>query len=170
MDFNVVDILNTGVTGFAFLMLYLGYRLTSDVQNKIFAQKANEFSSIEMYREWKSLVCTQLNTTRYFMIFSLIFFAGGLFLLMYQAESEIILSVTPLDDSYSPRVVLQSEELKLNDSGRITLTVRDEQNISIDNDELVRKIQELAFSLRDQKHIFDQELLEQSANTTELGF
>lgn len=170
MDINVVDILNTGVTGFAFLMLYLGYRLTSDVQSKIFDQKAEDFSSVEMYREWKSLVCSQLNNTRYFMAFSLIFFAGGLILLMYQAESKIILSVTPLDDSYVPKVVHQSKELHLNDSGRIILNVKDEQNISVSNEQLIRRIQQLAFSLEDQKHIFDEAIIKKSAEPDELGF
>lgn len=74
MDINIVDILNTGVTGFAFLMLFLGYKLTAAVQTKIFEQKTDDFESIEMYREWKSLVSAQLNNTRFFILFSLIFF------------------------------------------------------------------------------------------------
>lgn len=172
MDINIVDILNTGVTGFAFLMLFLGYRLTAAVQTKIFEQKADEFPSVEMYREWKSLVCTQLNNTRFFILFSLIFFAGGLSLLMYQhqAESKIIISVSPMDSTYNPRVVHQSEEITLNESGRIILNVQDEHNISISNEELVRKIQELVFSMEDQKRIFDETLLSNSANSDELGF
>ncbi len=172
MDINIVDILNTGVTGFAFLMLFLGYRLTAAVQTKILEQKTDEFSSVEMYREWKSLVCAQLNNTRFFIAFSLIFFAGGLALLMYQhnAESKIILSVTPLDSSFIPRVVHQTEELQLNESGRIILNVQNEHNISVSNEQLVRKLQELIFSLEDQKRIYDETLIKKSSTSDELGF
>ncbi|RDE19440.1 hypothetical protein DV711_11130 [Motiliproteus coralliicola] len=170
MDINIVDILNTGVTGFAFLMLFLGYKLTSDVQSKIFEKRADEFPSVEMYKEWKSLVTSQLNNTRYFLVFSLIFFAGGLFLLLYQAESKIILAITPLDHAYAPLVHHQSETLKLSDTGRATLSVKDEHNISISYEKLLNRIQELTFTLEDQKLVTKDLVLINANNATDSGF
>ena len=171
MDINVVDILNTGVTGFAFLMLFLGYKLTSDVQSKIFEQKADEFHDVAMYKEWKSLVCSQLLNTRYFMAFSLIFFVGGLFLVMYQyqAESKIILSVTPLEKSYAPLVHHQSETLNLSDTGRVVLIVKDEHNISISIDKLMDEIHKLTFNLEDQKDTTKELLLIKANNSSDFG-
>jgi hypothetical protein len=84
----VAKILNTGVTGFAFLMLFLGFRLTSQVQAKILEHKTSDFKDVEMYREWKELIAAQLSNTRYFLMFSLTFFAGSLFLLVYESENK----------------------------------------------------------------------------------
>ena len=170
MNISVVDILNTGVTGFAFLMLYLGYKLTSEVQSKIFEQKADVFSDVEVFKEWKSLVSTQLNNTRYFLAFSLLFFVGGLFLLMYQAESKIILSITPLDKSYAPIVYHQCEQLNLSDTGRAIVKVKDEQNINVSKDKLIKRINELTFSLDDQKGVAKELLLVNANKSKDSGF
>lgn len=88
----------------------------------------------------------------------------------HNAESKIILSVTPLDSSYIPRVIHQTEELTLNDSGRIILNVQNEHNISISNEQLERKLLELSFSLEDQKRIYDETLIANSSDADEFGF
>ena len=170
MNISVVDILNTGVTGFAFLMLYLGYKLTSDVQSKIFLQKPDAFSDIAMYKEWKDLVCNQLSNTRYFMVFSLIFFAGGLFLLIYQAESKIILSVTPTDKACPPIVLHQGEPLNLNDTGYAMLMVKDEHNINVSNEKLIYKLNELTFSLEDQREVTKNIIIDNANKSKDSGF
>jgi hypothetical protein len=170
MNISIVDILNTGVTGFAFLMLYLGYRLTSDVQSKIFAQKPDTFSNIEMYKEWKSLVRNQLNNTRYFLVFSLIFFAGGLFLLIFQAENKIILSVTPIDQSCPPIVFHQGEPLTLNDTGYAMLMVKNEHNINVSNEKLIHKLNEISFSLEDQRKVTKNLVIVNANKSRDSGF
>ncbi len=155
-NISIIQILNTGVTGFAFLMLYLGYRMTSDLQNKIFEQKAESFRRIEMFREWKDLANSQLKSAKHFKIISLVFFAGGLFMMVYQyqAESEIILSVTPVVKQYTPAVHHQSEILHLNE-GKTLVMVKNEHTISIANDALVNKLYELSFSLEDREKNID---------------
>lgn len=132
-NLNIVGILSTGVTGFAFLMLCLGFKLTSDVQKRIFEQKADAFQDIEMYREWKGLVTSQLKNTCYFQLFSLFFFAGGLSMLIYQyqAESKIVLAVSPVEKIYAPLVCHQSKTIELNEGGRVDLTVKNGNNINI---------------------------------------
>jgi hypothetical protein len=117
MDLEIIaKILNTGVTGFAFLMLFLGFRLTSQVQAKILDHKPSDFKDIEMYREWKELIAAQLSNTRYFLIFSLIFFAGGLFLLVYESETKpkVIMSkvlTSPETLSFEPKIFVNGEKM-----------------------------------------------------------
>ena len=170
MDINIVDILNTGVTGFAFLMLYLGFKLTSDVQSKIFEQRPESFHDIEMYREWKSLVCSQINNTRYFLGFSLIFFIGGILLLMYQAESKIILSISPPEQPYKPLVFHQSEKIDLNETGRATVSVKNEQNISIDINEVINKNIELGKNLKSQEETIKKLAITNANTSSDSGF
>ncbi len=170
MELNIVDILNTGVTGFAFLMLYLGYRLTSKVQSKIFDQKPDEFKDIAMYKEWKDLVKSQLLNTRYFLSFALLFFAGGIVLLMYQAESKIILSVTPYANNYRPLVHHQSSELELNEKGRATLLVKNEHNIVVENTAMVEQLSMLKFSLEDNQKIQRKLVIVNANKETDSGF
>ena len=112
----VAKILNTGVTGFAFLMLFLGFRLTSQVQAKILEHKTSDFKDVEMYREWKELIAAQLSNTRYFLMFSLTFFAGSLFLLVYESENKpkVIMSkvlTSPETLNFEPKIFVNGEKM-----------------------------------------------------------
>ena len=142
MDINIVEILNTGVTGFAFLLLFLGYRLISKVYSQILAHEIGNFKSIDFYREWKSLMLSQLAYTIIFIVFSLLFFSGGLWMLMYQAESEIILSITPVESSSRTRVRHQGDSLKLK-NGLAMIRVKDEHNIGVSIAELIKQEDQL---------------------------
>ena len=146
----IIGILNTGVTGFAFLMLLLTYRLASRVQTSILAHNPKDFPDIDRYREWISLMTSQLNNTRIFMVFSLLFFAGGLLLMMYQAESKIFLSVFPAESSLMTRVHHQDTLLAL-EEGPVGLRVKDEHTISVSVEPLAKEIRELSSSLEQQK-------------------
>lgn len=170
MEINIIDILNTGVTGFAFLMLYLGFKLTSDVQSKIFEQRPETFHDIEMYKEWKSLVFSQINNTRYFLGFSLFFFIGGILLLMYQAESKIILSISPPEQPYKTLVFHQTEQLDLNNTGRATILVKNEQNISIDINEVINKNIELSKNIKLQEEMLKRMAITNANASSDSGF
>lgn len=164
----ITDILNTGVTGFAFLMLYLGFKLTSNVQAKIFEHKPNDFNDIEMYREWKELIASQLTNTRYFLGFSLLFFAGGLFLLIYQAENKITVETSPEQLPFAPRVFLQSKPMDLSNDN--SLLIKDGQNIRVSYEEPLAKIRELKASLKHQRKVAKKLMIEKASTSDDAGF
>ncbi|MGL1885529.1 MAG: hypothetical protein OCD76_03350 [Reichenbachiella sp.] len=135
-NFNVVEILNTGVTGFAFLMLFLAYKHATNVQNQILKRSPEDFSSVEMFREWKDLFRTQLYNIRFFMIVALIFFGGGVFILVYKGENKVQLVVEPSLKSHPALVRHQGSALKLNSTGEAQIMVSDNNNITISFDGL----------------------------------
>lgn len=169
MDMSVIaNILNTGVTGFAFLMLFLGFKLTSNVQAKILEHKSSDFNNIEMYREWKGLIASQLTNTRYFIAFSLLFFAGGLFLLMHQAENEITVATSPEQLPFSPRVFLQNNPMDFSKSN--ALTIKNGQSIRVSYEEPIAKIRELNASLNYEKDLIKRLMIEKASTSDDAGF
>jgi len=169
MDMSVIaNILNTGVTGFAFLMLFLGFKLTSNVQTKIFEHKPSDFNSIEMYREWKGLIASQLTNTRYFLAFSLLFFAGGLFLLIYQAENKITVATSPEKLPFAPRVFLQDTPMDFSKDN--SLMVKDGQSIRVSYEEPIAKIRELNAWLKHEKNITKRLMIEKASISDDSGF
>ncbi|MEH6344808.1 MAG: hypothetical protein V7785_06980 [Bermanella sp.] len=146
LDISLVDLLNTGITGFAVVLLYLGYKLTSGVQAKILSENPSQFSDIEMFREWKGMIDAQLKNTRYFMLIALLFFAGGVGKMMYDAESKIIISVGPIEKGSEPVVRHQSKVIRLSPHGAVEVFVKDEHNIVIANDAIIRELNLLRLS------------------------
>lgn len=130
MDLEVIaNILNTGVTGFAFLMLFLGFRLTSQVQAKILEHKTSDFKDVEMYREWKELIAAQLSNTRYFLMFSLTFFAGSLFLLVYEAEHEpkVVMSkvlTSPETLDFEPKIFVNGNKMDFEQRSSLPIPIQ----------------------------------------------
>jgi hypothetical protein len=170
MDMNIVDILNTGVTGFAFLMLLLGYRLTSQVQTKILSQDPTGFKDATIFKEWKDLVCLQLSNTRYFMVFVVLVFVGGLTLLFLKPDARIVLSVTPEDASPKPQVRLQDKSIDLGARGSRLVLVRDEQNIVVSNEQLMKEITKLRLALEDQEETQRKLIKHSAASSADAGF
>lgn len=170
MDINIVEILNTGVTGFAFLMLFLGYRLTSSVQSRILDKDPNDFKTIEVFQEWKDLVCIQMKNTRYFMLFAVVFFAGGLMLMLYNAENKIIVAVSPVEDGARPMVRHQNEIITLNSDGSAEVMVRDEQNIVVSNDSIIKELNELRLSNAQKQDMARKLVTSNVASSTDAGF
>ena len=132
MSINLVDILNTGVIGFAFLMLFVGYRLSSEVQRKIL-EKEIEFTDETSFREWKELVVIQLNNTRYFLAFAALFFAGGLLMLMYVAKSEIDVeySTVEVESEIGPKLLHQEKLVDLSEHGTATDSINDQETLRL---------------------------------------
>lgn len=138
---NLIDLLNTGITGFAVVLLYLGYRLTSDVQSKSLGQNPSDFSTVEMLKEWKNLVDSQLKNTRYFMFVALLFFAGGM--LIYTPKSKIIVSVAPIEEGLEPEIRHQREDVTLDKNGTVEMVVMDNENIVISNNKVLQELHKL---------------------------
>lgn len=168
-DFNVVDVLNTGVTGFAFLMLLVGYRLLSTVQSKVLDKRVEDFSSIEYFREWHNLVNGQLANTRYFMMFSALLFAGGIALLVYRPVSSISLVVFP-SEGVAPRILLQHEEVTLDRNGTVMLRVRTDQNVTVRLDDLLKEIQARALEVKNLRAQMNNFVARTEATSHEVGF
>ena len=169
MNISVVEILNTGVTGFAFIMLYLGYRLTSSVQSKILGKNPEDFQTIEYFREWKELVRNQVINTRYFMLFAAIFFTGGLGLLMYQSESKIILTISPVE-GIMPKIFHQIDKVELGENGRANILVKSEHNISVNIEHLMNLLTKANLEIEDLKSANRDLVTETVSESSEAGF
>jgi hypothetical protein len=171
MDLEIIaKILNTGVTGFAFLMLFLGFRLTSQVQAKILDHKTSDFKDVEMYREWKELIAAQLSNTRYFLIFSLIFFAGGLFLLVYEAKNELKMVMSPKKLPFIPSVYIDGDEMDFEQRHSLPLLVKDGQNIRVSYEEPLKTIRELKASLSLKKDLAQKTMVKTAKESGDSGW
>jgi hypothetical protein len=135
---DIVQILGTGVSGFSFLMLFVGYRLTSSIQGKILDANLATFDSVRL-KVWSSIAERQLANTRYFMLFSVVFLLAGLTVLIIKDRpvATILLAVTPAEAENSPLVYAQEVPVKLV-NGRGKVAIRTDQGLTIQNDALVK--------------------------------
>lgn len=142
MDF--VGILSTGVSGFSFLMLYVGYRLTSSVQKKILDVdlQGTDTDRIEV---WGKLADKQLSNTKCFMAFSILTLIAGLVVLQlqYRPEASIGFSITPSQAAYMPVVYVQTNLVPLNENGKGEAKIKNEYLILIDNQDLFNALNEV---------------------------
>ena len=169
-NFNIVDVLNTGVTGFAFLMLFVGYRLLSNVQSKVLERNVNDFQSIEYFREWREMVQGQLANTRYFMAFSALLFFGGVGLLVYRAESEITLSIAPSEGGVLPTILLGTDVMALTEEGQVAMKVRSGSSMLIKIDKLIDGMNRLKFESENLQRQLQGYAAVAEAQSTEAGF
>lgn len=139
---DIVAILGTGVSGFSFLMLLIGYQLTSKIQSKILDVNLASLDKARL-EAWNAIATKQLANTRYFMLFSTIFLMAGLGVLMFTSrpEATIVLTVTPSEAETSPRVYAQQTQVKL-ENGRGLVTIKSDQGLTIQNDELVKQLRD----------------------------
>ncbi|HHB94461.1 MAG TPA: hypothetical protein ENK88_04880 [Campylobacterales bacterium] len=171
MDF--VAILSTGVSGFAFLMLYIGFTLTSSVQKKILDVNIQDTDDSKLVI-WGKLAEKQLINTRYFMGFSIIVLAFSLFVLQLQFEtkSKIVSSNKinlTIPTEYMPIVRAKGKLIKFNKDGEGNATVKDEDVINIENKnynkifaETQRELRESEVNLKDAKRRYAELLATQS--------
>lgn len=152
-NLDIVSILDTGVTGFALLMLYLGYSLSKGVQDKLLDSNLNDMSDSAL-KTWERVAGKQLLHTRAFMVLSLAFFLGGLGILFANASagshapSAILLRVDPLplntdEDVWFPEVFHQGNNVELDTNGWSRLVVDNEQNLTIDNQSIMPTVARL---------------------------
>lgn len=152
-NINIVTVLNTGISGFSFLMLFVGYRLISAVQEKSLTISPDDFESSEMFRQWRLLVSEQLLNTRYFLLFTSLIFICALAGLIYKAEtqSNIKLVITPWEGSSLPSVAIDGEE-DIEHAGKpISVTVQSNSHIYIKNEKLNSKLSEALTNIKDLK-------------------
>jgi|GEM_PF-1444684 len=131
-DLDIVAILGTGVSGFSFLLLLMGYKLTSDVQNKILNIKMSDIDSKHL-KTWERITDKQVTNTRVFMGFSFVFLVSGLLMMAYRPDTKVIISVTPMDTAFPPIVYVQEKMVTIDENGRGSFIVKDEQAVSIDH-------------------------------------
>ena len=139
---DIVAILGTGVSGFSFLMLLIGYQLTSKIQSKILDVNLATLDKDKL-EAWNAIASKQLANTRYFMLFSTIFLIAGLGVLMMttRPSATILLTVTPSEADTPPRIFAQQNLVKLED-GHGLVTLKSDQGLTIQNDELVKQLRE----------------------------
>lgn len=140
---NVIEILSMGVSGFAFLMLYIGFQLTSSVQKKILDVNVQQ-TDAEKLEIWGKLAERQLTNTRYFMAFSFVFLSIGLVVLQLQfrPEASIRFSIAPSETEYLPSIFAQNEQVVLDVHGKGAIKVKDENMIIVDNKAIFNALKE----------------------------
>jgi len=104
------------------------------------------------------------------MIFAIIFFAGGLFLLSYKSTSKIILGVTPTEACYRPVVNHQAKTVEISDNGRTEISVKDDHNLLISNDALVKELTKLKLELYDVNDISKTLSIEKANSSKDSGY
>lgn len=169
-EINPIDILNTGITGFAFLLLLLGYRLTSAVQSQILSTKPNEFDNVEMFREWKDMVCVQLRNTQYFLAIALVFFAGGLANAMHNAESNITVEIIPLEEGMEPTITHLDDSHSPAGNTIIPLNVKDDHKITINSNAIVRELYDLRLFRKNHQEITRTLISKETETSSDAGF
>lgn len=169
--FDIVAILGTGATGFSFLMLYMGYRLTSDTQQKILAKDISDVEP-EQLKVWEKITEKQIVNTRFFMGFSLLFLIGGLVILAIQhrPDTKVILSFTPMEKEFPPVVYAQENEVMLDENGKGWALFKHEHALTIDTkvvfDELKRIRQDLSVREASERALVQQT----TANSIDAGY
>ena len=140
-EFPIVDVLNTGVSGFAVVMMYFTYRLLARAQNVITDVRPKEFESVQFYESWCNGVRAPLVYVRYFMILTGFVFFGSLALLIWDPENRIIVSVVPSESNLLPELQYQGHVLSFSETGSLPLNVKANQDILIKASKLVQEIQ-----------------------------
>lgn len=141
-NLDIVAILGTGATGFSFLMLFVGYKLTSDIQNRILDTNLLGLSP-DRLKTWEKIAGKQINNTRVFLIFTLAFLIAGLAMLAYRPEIKVILRLTPMETKNPPVVYVQEKQVLLDENGIGMVVVRDEHALNIDNTTVLKALAKL---------------------------
>ncbi len=148
VNLDVVEILQTGVTGFSFLMLFVVWKLTSSNQKKIFEKDTSNISP-EKLAVWENMAAKQTANTRYFMGFTLVVLIASLFALTFteRPEATILLTLSPIKDGYHPIVHAQNKAISLDKNGKGSALLKDDHTLAIDNKHVFNKLDELEKSL-----------------------
>lgn len=145
---DLVAILNTGVTGFAVLMLYISYRLISASQEKVFEKDVSTFPDESSFQGWRDLVRIQVRQTYFFMALAALFFFGGVGVLLYQfqAKSEIVLLVQPYEEPF-PSLFVQGEPRDITTTGHAPLTVQSGRVVEVRSMQIYKRLTDLESEL-----------------------
>lgn len=138
---DIVKILSTGIAGLAVIMLYLSYKLTADIQQRLFDTKMESFPNLEMYREWRSTVKHHNRMVLCFFLLALIFFAGGLFLTIYQKQNQVTVELLTTTDEIKKMFEIEcSAKEEKGDLGSAVCTLPDGGIIKIGLDEFAKEL------------------------------
>ncbi len=146
-NLDIVAILGTGATGFSFLMLFIGYKLTSDIQNKILDTSLLDLDPSKI-NAWEKMAEKQINNTRVFLAFTLVFLIAGLAILTYRPEAKIILSISPVETEHPFTVYAQNEPVVINKDGKGMVIIKSEHGLSIENPSVFSTLAQLKTELK----------------------
>jgi len=139
----VVEILNTGVTGFAVILLYLSYKLLVNVQSKITEVNPSDCVDFNIYHEWIRAIHDQLINARLFMLVTALIFAGSLFGLFYRSESNIVLHAVPISQNEKFKITHLDKTISLDEDGKRCIPVKSDETIIINNEGFVKEFSEM---------------------------
>ena len=145
-NLDIVAILGTGATGFSFLMLFVGYKLTSDIQKRILDTSLLDLDP-DRLATWEKIAGKQINNTRVFLGFTLVFLIAGLAMLAHRPDTKVILSLKPMEAEHPPIVYAQENLIRLDENGKGAVVVKDEHALEIDNSKVFQKLAELQLQL-----------------------
>ena len=145
---DIVAILGTGVSGFAFLMLLIGFLLTNTVQKRIAEVDLAAFSP-EQLAVWEAISGKQLANTRYFIGASLVFFLGGLMLLYVQHRPEASINVTvyPSESGYHPALKAHDRMVVIDENGNGKAALKSEHTLFVNSEKIHKVLAELSKQL-----------------------
>ena len=136
-------------------------------------KKPDEFKDIEYFREWSALAQKQLSNTRYFLIFVVIFFIGGIALLIYHPKNNISLTLYPHIETKKeliPSVMHRTSSVQLNENGAAELEVGSDDTISIQFDKIYSEINNLKSQLDQQRSAYKDVVLKLVPSSKNSGF
>ena len=135
-NIDVFKILQYGVSGFAVVLLYLGYRLLHQLIN---------------IKDVSSSFKPKLTAVIIFMFTSLLFFAGGIFgdYITVKRANPIVLLITPSnmpDGVEMPTIRQGIETIELKNSGAI-IKVKSDEQVTVQVESLINQINRLKATL-----------------------
>jgi hypothetical protein len=148
-------------------MLYMGYKLTSDIQQKIIAKDISDVEP-EQLKVWEKITEKQIVNTRFFMGFSFLFLIGGLAILVIQhrPDTKVILSFTPMEKEFPPIMYAQENMVTLDENGKGWALFKHEHALTIDNkvvfDELKRIRKDLSVIEASERALVQQTTIDSS--------
>ncbi len=166
---TIVDVLNTGISGFAILMLWLGYRLLAQAQRRILEPSPDAFGGEAQYEIWINAVRAQSNNARIFLAVAVLFFLGALVSEMLRAEANLFVNLHPPESEPMPIVKHHGKSLEWNEDASTTVRISDQEELSISIDELVRRLREIKAELESLKRQGTERAVAESRGSDEAG-
>ncbi|MGB4074826.1 hypothetical protein [Pseudomonas sp.] len=141
---NLVEILNTGTGGLAFLILMLAYRSGSKAREEIIKTDASKFPTLEHYREWSIIMKSLAIEARIYLFVSLAFFVVSVTIFIYQhsAKSKIYISVSPTESMAEPIIFHQGSKISLKE-GQAFIEISSDHTLAINYEKIQEKYIEM---------------------------
>ena len=167
--FPVTELLEHGLTGFAVVLLFLGFRLLSEFQKEMLKIQFRQFESLEIFNAWAGMARSLVANARIFMALSALFFIGGFAASMVSPKNNIIVSVAP-PEGLRPVVTLHEDAVKLDDDGKVRLLVKNDHVIRVRNNQLIEAFNRKSKQLEDTENKLRKHIEQTLLKSDEAGF